>query len=100
MQRHGCVRGVDGAVDIVLALCKHRSMATLYIRDVPDNVAAILRDRAAAVGMSLSAYAAEQLSQVAATPSNAEIIERLRRRDRSEGPTTDEILVALNETRR
>lgn len=36
-------------------------MTTLYIRDVPEQVAATLKDRAASAGMSLSAYVTGEL---------------------------------------
>ena len=38
-------------------------MTTLYIRDVPDDVAETLKQRAAARGQSLSAYVAAELKQ-------------------------------------
>ncbi|MDN5794822.1 MAG: antitoxin [Intrasporangium sp.] len=70
-------------------------MTTLYIRDVPDVVAATLKERAAAEGKSLSAYVAAELATIAARPTNAEIVARLKARDRSAGPTTDEIVAAV-----
>ncbi|KGN30749.1 antitoxin [Knoellia sinensis KCTC 19936] len=75
-------------------------MTTLYIRDVSPEVAETLKSRAAAEGQSLSAYVAAQLEKVAARPSNAQVVERLRARDRSNGPTTDEILDAVQAERR
>lgn len=52
-------------------------MSTLYIRDVPDEVAEELKARAAADGSSLSAYVAARLAELVERPSNREIIERL-----------------------
>jgi antitoxin FitA len=75
-------------------------MTTLYIRDVADSVAETLKQRAAAAGMSLSAYVARELTDIAARPTNAEIVQRLRVRDRSAGPSTDEIVEAVRENRR
>ncbi len=75
-------------------------MATLYIRDVSDDVAATLKERAAADGKSLSAYIAAELSKIANRPTNAQIAARLRSRDRSEGPTVDDILQAVQAGRR
>lgn len=75
-------------------------MTTLYIRDVPEEVAATLKARAADEGMSLSAYVAAQLSRIAARPTNQEVVDRLRQRDRSEGPTSDDIVGALKADRR
>ena len=62
-------------------------MATLYIRDVPDDVADELKARAAAEGVSLSAYVAAQLSRVASRPTNEQIVRGLRNPDRPGGPT-------------
>lgn len=75
-------------------------MTTLYIRDVSEAVAETLKERAAAAGMSLSAYVAGELAQIAARPTNAEIVQRLKAVDRSAGPSTDDIVEAVRESRR
>lgn len=75
-------------------------MATLYIRDVSDDVAATLKERAAAEGMSLSAFVAAELAKVAARPTNEQIVARLRARDRSSGPTPGDIVAAVQAGRR
>jgi plasmid stability protein len=75
-------------------------MATLYIRDVPEPVAESLKERAAEAGMSLSAYVARELADIAARPTNAEIVKRLKAKDRSQGPSTADILEAVAEGRR
>jgi plasmid stability protein len=75
-------------------------MTTLYIRDVDDTVAETLKERAAAAGMSLSAYVAHELATIAARPTNAEIVQRLKTRDRSAGPSTAEIVQAVQDSRR
>jgi plasmid stability protein len=75
-------------------------MTTLYIRDVSDDVAATLKERAAAEGMSLSAYVAAELAKMAARPTNEQIVARLRARDRSSGPTPDDIVDAMQAGRR
>jgi hypothetical protein len=75
-------------------------MATLYIRDVPEPVAESLKERAAEAGMSLSTYVSRELADIAARPTNAEIVRRLKARDRSQGPTTADILEAVAEGRR
>ena len=75
-------------------------MTTLYIRDVSDDVAATLKERAAAEGMSLSAYVAGELAKLAARPTNEQIVARLRARDRSSGPTSDDIVAAMQAGRR
>jgi hypothetical protein len=75
-------------------------MTTLYIRDVSDAVAETLKERAAAAGMSLSTYVAGELAKIAARPTNAEIVQRLKARDRSAGPSTVDIVEAVRESRR
>ncbi len=75
-------------------------MTTLYIRDVPEEVVETLKERAAAEGRSLSAYVAMELATIAARPTNAEIVERLRHRDRSTGPTAAAIVAAVDAGRR
>ncbi len=75
-------------------------MTTLYIRDVSEEVATTLKERAAAEGKSLSAYVAAELTKIAARPTNAQIAATLRDRDRSAGPTSDEILEAVQAARR
>ena len=75
-------------------------MTTLYIRDVTEEVAETLKQRAAAQGKSLSAYVGAELAKIAARPTNEEIVARLRARDRSNGPTTDEIVAAVEADRR
>ncbi len=75
-------------------------MTTLYIRDVPDEVASTLKERAAAEGKSLSSYVAAELAKLASRPTNDEIIAKLRARDRSQGPTPEEIVAAVESGRR
>jgi plasmid stability protein len=75
-------------------------MKTLYIRDVADEVAQTLKERAAAEGKSLSAFVAAELAKIAARPTNAQVVARLRARDRSAGPTSDEIVGAVQAGRR
>lgn len=76
------------------------SMTTMYIRDVPDDVANTLKERAAAEGRSLSAYLASELTRLAGRPTNAEIVARLRLRDREQGASREDILHVLHEGRR
>lgn len=75
-------------------------MTTLYIRDVSDDVAATLKERAASAGMSLSAYVAAELAKIAIRPTNEQIVARLRARDRSSGPSSDDIVAAVQAGRR
>lgn len=75
-------------------------MTTLYVRDVPADVAQTLKERAAAEGKSLSAYVAAELGRIASRPTNAEMVARLRDLDRGDGPTSGDIVQALGHSRR
>ena len=75
-------------------------MATLYIRDVAEDVAKELKERAATEGLPLSAYVAAQLTAIASRPTNEQVIRRLRTRDRSTGPDTAQVVEAVRAGRR
>ena len=70
---------------------------TIQIRDVPDDVHATLRARATAVGESLSDYLRVEVEQIARRPAIADVLRRAR--TRTEGPTTADVLAALDEGR-
>ncbi|MDO0937372.1 antitoxin [Streptomyces sp. DG2A-72] len=53
-------------------------MTSIVTRDVPDSVLNTLKERAAQAGQSLQAYVLELLTREAATPTNAELAERMR----------------------
>lgn len=77
-------------------------MTTLYIRDVSEDVAETLKERAAAEGKSLSAYVGAELTRIATRPTEA----RFRSwRDYVSAtgvrrPAADEILEAVRAGRR
>ena len=48
-------------------------MPVLYARDVPEDVVDALKERAAAREMSMFAYVVEELSRIAARPTNADV---------------------------
>lgn len=73
-------------------------MAIIQVRDVPADVHARLRQRAAAAGVSLSDYVRAELEVVARRGDNAEILMRAAARD---APITiDDIHEAVREHRR
>jgi len=49
-------------------------MATIQVRDLPDEVAETFRRRAKAAGQSLQAYMREQLIRAAERPDKREIV--------------------------
>lgn len=54
---------------------------TIQVRDVPEDVHAELRARAAAAGTSLSDYVLVELERVARRSGNAEVLLRAAQRD-------------------
>ncbi|MGH3979695.1 MAG: FitA-like ribbon-helix-helix domain-containing protein [Pseudonocardiaceae bacterium] len=71
----------------------------LQVRDVPEDILARLRERAAARGTSLSAYVRELLTAEAAQETMNEVIERIATRIPVE-VSDEEILAAIHEGRR
>lgn len=53
----------------------------IQIRNVPDELHRTLKVRAAKAGMTLSDYLLSEIEQIAARPTLAEMMERLRRRE-------------------
>jgi plasmid stability protein len=58
-------------------------MATVQIKNVPDDVHAILRRRAFDAGQSLQEFLLAQLSDSARTPTLAEVFDRIDQRSGS-----------------
>lgn len=69
----------------------------LQIRNVPDDVHATIRARAAAAGLSVSDYLLRQITEIAERPTVAEVLERARQR--SGGATGEDIVAAVREGR-
>jgi plasmid stability protein len=65
----------------------------IQIRDVPDDVHAVLRARAAAAGMSLSDYLRLEITRLAGKPTVADVIARVR--TRHGGASREEIVAAV-----
>jgi len=70
---------------------------TIQIRDVPDEVHATLRSRAAAAGQSLSAYLLTELVRVAERPPVADVLTRACARHG--GARTTDIVAAVRSGR-
>lgn len=71
----------------------------LQVRDMPADVLAKLRERAAAQGMSLSQYVRDLLSQDAAQPTISEVVDQIAARA-PVNVSDEEILDAIHEDRR
>jgi plasmid stability protein len=74
-------------------------MATkmLQVRNVPEDMHAELRRRAAAAGMTLSEYVLRELRKVVARPTMEEIFERARRSETT--VTMEEIVGSIRAER-
>ena len=70
----------------------------IQIRDVPDDVHAVMRARAAAAGMSMSEYLRSELVKMAATPTMDEWLDRVTGPPLSE-ISTQEIVDIIRELR-
>jgi plasmid stability protein len=69
----------------------------IQIRDVPDDVHATLRVRAAAAGVSLSDYLREELTDLARRPTMADVLARVA--SRQGGASRSEIVRVIREMR-
>lgn len=69
----------------------------IQIRDVPDDVHAAVRARAAAAGMSMSEYLRDELLRLVARPTVAEVIARAQARHG--GASREEIVRVIREAR-
>lgn len=74
-------------------------MPLVQIRDVPEATVRALRTRAAERGMSLAAYLREELTRLSTRPTNAEIVERMARRDRHDGPAVEDTVAEIRRIR-
>jgi antitoxin FitA len=61
-------------------------MATVQIRNVPDDVHRVYRTRAARAGMSLQEYLLAQLTELARLQTPAEVMAEVEEQMRREGP--------------
>lgn len=74
-------------------------MPLVQVRDVPEDTLRSLKARAAEQGLTLSAYLRGELDRLAARPTNAEIVERLARRNRQGGPTVADTVAEIRRGR-
>jgi len=72
---------------------------TIQIRDVPDDVHATLRARAAEAGESLSDYVRHEMERLARRPAIADVLLRADRRSRPAELDAESILDAVREAR-
>lgn len=63
-------------------------MPSIQVKDVPDEVHATLRRRAAAAGQSLQEYLLDRLTEDAGTPTLDEVLDRAGSRAGGRAPLT------------
>jgi len=74
-------------------------MALVQVRDVPEATLNALKAQAAERGLTLTAYLRAELDRLAGRPTNAELVERLARRNRRGGPTAAETVAEIRRLR-
>lgn len=78
-------------------------MATIQVRELPEESYEVLRRRARRAGMSLQAYLRDQLVSLAARPTKQEAIERVERvlsNFSEHDPSREELIGDLHAERR
>lgn len=77
-------------------------MATIQVRDLPEDVAETFRRRAKDAGQSLQAYMRQQLTDQARRRTKRELLDQLRTNAaREQGQvSTEDILAAIDDGRR
>jgi antitoxin FitA len=77
-------------------------MATMQIRDIPEDVYETLRKRARAAGQSIQSYMREQMIDLASRRTKEEVfavVESTRAKRPASGPTRESIVNELRELR-
>jgi transposase len=74
-------------------------MALIQVRDISETTVRALKAQAAERGLTLTAYLRAELDRLAARPTNAEIVERLARRNRRGGPTAADTVAEIRRIR-
>jgi antitoxin FitA len=74
-------------------------MARIQIRNISETTVRALKARAAERGLTLSAFLRAELDRLATRPTNAEIVERLARRNRRGGPSAADTVAEIRRIR-
>lgn len=75
-------------------------MPSVQVKDVPDDVHAVLRQRAAAAGQSLQEYVLALLTVEARTPTVAEVLDRAASRAGGSVPAREAVRILRSERAR
>ena len=74
-------------------------MPLVQVRDVSETTMRVLKARAAESGLSLSSFLRGELDRLASRPTNAQVIDRLARRSRKDGPTVADTVAEIRRSR-
>ena len=74
-------------------------MPLVQVRDVPSATVDALKAKAAERGLTLAGFLRIELDRLATRPTNAEVVERLARRDRRGGPTVADSVAEIRKVR-
>ena len=74
-------------------------MTNVQVRNVPDQVHRRLKAQAAMCGESLNDYLLARMTELASTPTVAELTDRIRERARYDGPSSVTVIRAARDTR-
>ena len=74
-------------------------MATIHIRDVPDDVHRRLKSQAALAGQSLNEFLLARITEMARVPTVPELAKRIREREPDTGPSTATVIREEREKR-
>ena len=76
-----------------------RVVASLQVRDVPEDVHRRLKSQAALAGQSLNEFMLARMSEIARVPTVPELAEHIRRRQPYTGPSSAQVIREEREKR-
>jgi hypothetical protein len=74
-------------------------MVNVQVRGVPDDIHRHLKSQAALAGQSLNEFLLARMTEIARTPSVPQLAERIRGRERYDGPSSAAVIRAARDAR-
>ena len=75
------------------------SMINVQVRGVPEDVHRQLKSQAALAGQSLNEFLLARMTDIARTPTVPQLAERIRGRERYDGPSSVAVIRAARDAR-
>jgi hypothetical protein len=75
------------------------AMANVQVRGVPEDVHRQLKSQAALAGQSLNEFLLARMTDIARTPTVPQLSERVRGRERYDGPSSAAVIRAARDVR-